>query len=31
MKYHLASGIKGLLMSTAFSGILALIITSLKN
>lgn len=31
MKYHLASGAKGLLMSVVFSGVLALIVTFVRN
>jgi hypothetical protein len=31
MKYHLVSGTKGLVMSVVFSGMLALILTFLKN
>lgn len=31
MKYHLASGAKGLVMSVVFSGLLALVLTLLKN
>lgn len=30
-KYHLASGGKGLVMSTVFSGVLALVITAIQN
>jgi hypothetical protein len=31
MKYHIASGTKGLVMSFIFSGVLALIVTLMKN